>query len=737
MSIYDTLNPQQKEAVWQTEGPVLILAGAGSGKTRVLTHRIAYLIEEKGINPWNIMAITFTNKAAGEMRERVDKIVGFGSESIWVSTFHSSCVRILRRYIDRLGYDHNFTIYDTDDQKSLMKDICKKLQIDTKIHKERAILAAISSAKDELITPEEYELNAMGDFSKKKIAQAYKEYQKELKKNNALDFDDLIVKTVELFRSCPDVLDSYQERFRYIMVDEYQDTNTAQFKFVSLLAEKYKNLCVVGDDDQSIYKFRGANIGNILGFEKVFPQAKVIKLEQNYRSTQNILDAANEVIHNNMGRKNKSLWTDNEEGEPIHYRQFMNAYEEAEYIAGDISRRVREDGCQYKDCAILYRTNAQSRLFEEKFLMANIPYKLVGGVNFYARKEIKDLLSYLKTVDNGKDDLAVRRIITLPKRGIGPASLTKVQDYADQKGISFYDALRETENIPALGRAAAKITPFVTFIQSLRSKLEYVSVSELLKDIIEETGYVAELQAEGTEEAEGRIENINELITKVVSYEEENEDPTLSGFLEEVALIADIDTVDGDDNQVLLMTLHSAKGLEFPYVYLAGMEDGIFPSYMTITADDPTEIEEERRLCYVGITRAMKELTLTCAQQRMIRGETQYNRPSRFIREIPRELVELGRNFKEQKVKEIPLPKSMKQMREAFRQPAFMPKQFEVKKETSLSYNVGDTVKHIKFGVGVVKDIAEGGRDYEVTVDFDKVGVKKMFASFAKLKKVE
>ena len=737
MSIYDTLNPQQKEAVWQTEGPVLILAGAGSGKTRVLTHRIAYLIEEKGINPWNIMAITFTNKAAGEMRERVDKIVGFGSESIWVSTFHSSCVRILRRYIDRLGYDHNFTIYDTDDQKSLMKDICKKLQIDTKIHKERAILAAISSAKDELITPEEYELNAMGDFSKKKIAQAYKEYQKELKKNNALDFDDLIVKTVELFRSCPDVLDSYQERFRYIMVDEYQDTNTAQFKFVSLLAEKYKNLCVVGDDDQSIYKFRGANIGNILGFEKVFPQAKVIKLEQNYRSTQNILDAANEVIHNNMGRKNKSLWTDNEEGEPIHYRQFMNAYEEAEYIAGDISRRVREDGCQYKDCAILYRTNAQSRLFEEKFLMANIPYKLVGGVNFYARKEIKDLLSYLKTVDNGKDDLAVRRIINVPKRGIGPASLTKVQDYADQKGISFYDALRETENIPALGRAAAKITPFVTFIQSLRSKLEYVSVSELLKDIIEETGYVAELQAEGTEEAEGRIENINELITKVVSYEEENEDPTLSGFLEEVALIADIDTVDGDDNQVLLMTLHSAKGLEFPYVYLAGMEDGIFPSYMTITADDRTEIEEERRLCYVGITRAMKELTLTCAQQRMIRGETQYNRPSRFIREIPRELVELGRNFKEQKVKEIPLPKSMKQMREAFRQPAFMPKQFEVKKETSLSYNVGDTVKHIKFGVGVVKDIAEGGRDYEVTVDFDKVGVKKMFASFAKLKKVE
>ena len=736
-SIYETLNPVQQEAVYHIDGPLLILAGAGSGKTRVLTHRVAYMIEEAGINPWNIMAITFTNKAAQEMRERVDKIVSFGSEDVWVSTFHSTCVRILRRFIDKLGYDRSFTIYDTDDQKIVMRDVCKRLNIDTKVYKERSLLSAISSAKDELISPDEYRAMYPGDFAKQKIAEVYKAYQADLKKNNALDFDDLIVKTVELFRNNPDVLDYYQERFKYIMVDEYQDTNTAQFKFVSLLAEKYKNLCVVGDDDQSIYKFRGANIGNILGFEKVFPQAKVIKLEQNYRSTQNILDAANEVIHNNMGRKNKSLWTDNEEGEPIHYRQFMNAYEEAEYISGDISRRVREDGCQYKDCAILYRTNAQSRLFEEKFLMANIPYKLVGGVNFYARKEIKDLLSYLKTVDNGKDDLAVRRIINVPKRGIGPASLTKVQDYADQKGISFYDALRETENIPALGRAAAKITPFVTFIQSLRSKLEYVSVSELLKDIIEETGYVAELQAEGTEEAEGRIENINELITKVVSYEEENEDPTLSGFLEEVALIADIDTVDGDDNQVLLMTLHSAKGLEFPYVYLAGMEDGIFPSYMTITADDPTEIEEERRLCYVGITRAMKELTLTCAQQRMIRGETQYNRPSRFIREIPRELVELGRNFKEQKVKEIPLPKSMKQMREAFRQPAFMPKQFEVKKETSLSYNVGDTVKHIKFGVGVVKDIAEGGRDYEVTVDFDKVGVKKMFASFAKLKKVE
>ena len=736
MSIYDTLNTEQREAVFHTEGPVLILAGAGSGKTRVLTHRIAYLIEEKGVNPWNIMAITFTNKAAGEMRERVDKIVGFGSESIWVSTFHSSCVRMLRRFIDRLGFDTNFTIYDTDDQKTLMKDICKRLDIDTKVYKERAILAAISKAKDELIGPEEYEMNVMGDFSKRKLALAYKEYQKELKKNNALDFDDLIMKTVELFQACPDVLEYFQERFKYIMVDEYQDTNTAQFKFVSLLAGKYRNLCVVGDDDQSIYKFRGANIGNILGFENVFADAKVVRLEQNYRSTQNILNAANQVIQNNMERKRKTLWTENEEGEKLHFRQFMNAYEEAEYIVGDISKKVREHDAQYRDIAILYRTNAQSRLFEEKFLMANIPYKLVGGVNFYARKEIKDLLAYLKTVDNARDDLAVRRIINVPKRGIGATTLTRVQDYAVSQGMSFYDALKEADSISTLGRAAAKVEPFVTFIQTLRSKAEYLSPSELLKDIIESTGYVKELEAEGTEEAEARIENIDELITKVVSYEEENEEPTLSGFLEEVALVADIDSVDGDDNQVLLMTLHSAKGLEFPFVYLAGMEDGIFPSYMTITSDDPTEIEEERRLCYVGITRAMRDLTLTCAQQRMIRGETQYNKVSRFIKEIPRELVELGREFKEKKPMDIPMPTSFRQMKQAFKQPAFVPKQFEVKKADGLDYTVGDTVKHIKFGTGVVTAIVEGGRDYEVTVNFDKVGVKKMFASFAKLKKV-
>ena len=578
MSKYEGLNPMQQEAVYHTEGPVLILAGAGSGKTRVLTHRIAYLIEEKGVNPWNIMAITFTNKAAQEMRERVDQIVGFGSESIWVSTFHSSCVRMLRRFIDRIGYENNFTIYDTDDQKTVIKEVCKRLNIDTKMFKERSLMAAISSAKDELISPEAFKRDAGQDWSLQTVARVYEAYQKQLAMNNALDFDDLIAKTVELLEASPEVLDYYQQRFRYIMVDEYQDTNTAQFRFVSLLASKYRNLCVVGDDDQSIYKFRGANIGNILGYEKVVPDAKVIKLEQNYRSTQNILNAANEVIRHNLGRKEKTLWTDNEVGELLHFRQFLTGYEEAEYIAGDISKKVREGTYAYRDCAILYRTNAQSRLFEEKFLLANIPYKIVGGVNFYARKEIKDLLAYLKTIDNARDDVAVRRIINVPKRGIGATTLNRVQDYAQEQGISFYDALKEADQIPTLGRSAAKIRPFVDFVQKFRSQLDYLSVTELLNKVIEETGYVEELKAEDTEESRARIENIDELISKVVSYEQDAEEPSLDGFLSEVALIADIDSVEESDNRVLLMTLHSAKGLEFPNVYLAGMEDGIYPS---------------------------------------------------------------------------------------------------------------------------------------------------------------
>lgn len=743
MSIYDTLNPPQREAVAQTEGPVLILAGAGSGKTRVLTHRIAYLMEEMGVNPWNILAITFTNKAAQEMRERVDKLVGFGSESIWVSTFHSACVRILRRHIDNLGYDTNFTIYDTDDQKSLMKDVCRKLNIDTKVYKERSLLAQISHAKDELLTPDDMEMKAAGDYNMKKVASVYREYQAALRKNNALDFDDLIVKTVELFQNCGAVLEYYQERFKYIMVDEYQDTNTAQFKFISLLAQKYENLCVVGDDDQSIYKFRGANIGNILGFERVFPDAKVIRLEQNYRSTKNILNAANQVIANNTERKAKTLWTENEEGSKVHFRQFFNAYEEAEYVEGEIGRMKREGMGSYRDCAILYRTNAQSRIFEEKFIAANIPYKLVGGVNFYARKEIKDLLCYLKTIDNARDDLAVQRIINVPKRGIGATTLGRVQDYADNMGISLYEALRVAEEVPSIGRSLSKIDGFVTLIQSLKSKADVLSVEELLQEVIDDTGYVAELEAEDTEESRARIENIDELISKTVAYqeamEEQNQPATLSGFLEEVALVADIDTVDPDQDYVLLMTLHSAKGLEFPKVFMVGMEDGIFPSHMTISYGDDGELEEERRLCYVGITRAMKDLTLTCAQQRMIRGETQYNKVSRFVREIPRELVDLGHTIQEKKPKAedlIPTPTKYSKMKEILQSRNYKPREFKVTKSGSLDYEVGDTVRHIKFGVGIVKEIVEGGRDYEVTVEFDKVGVKKMFASFAKLKKI-
>ena len=767
MSLLDALNEPQRQAVMATDGPLLILAGAGSGKTRVLTHRTAYLIEECGVNPYNIMAITFTNKAAGEMRERIDQMVGYGSESIWVCTFHSTCVRILRRYIDRLGFGTNFTIYDSDDQKTLMKDICKRLEIDTKMYKEKMFLSAISSAKDELIDPIEFETRAAGDYVKRKQAQVYREYQQALKQNNALDFDDLIMKTVELFKLDKEVLASYQDRFRYIMVDEYQDTNTAQFELIRLLALKYQNLCVVGDDDQSIYKFRGANIYNILNFEHHFPDATVIKLEQNYRSTQNILDAANAVIANNQGRKEKRLWTDNGAGDKITFEQLDTAAEEADFVARDIARRVRKGEYQYKDCAILYRTNAQSRLFEERFITANIPYKIFGGVNFYARKEVKDLLAYLKTIDNGQDDLAVRRIINIPKRGIGAASINKVALYAQEQEISFYDALCVAEQVPGLGKAAAKIRPFVLFIQSMKAKAKLLSVADLLQEVIETTGYVRELEAEGTDEAEARIENIDELISKAVDYAEGEEAPTLNGFLENVALVADIDSFDENSAYVVLMTLHSAKGLEFPNVYLAGLEDGLFPSYMSITSDNSqAEIEEERRLAYVGITRAKKNLTITSARVRMVRGQTQYGKVSRFVREIPPEL--LSGKIYEPKTKEEPIEQStFQKARKAFRtvpsyggsgygkevgegygstfrsSKATKPVYTKVENQRdfgsaggALSYQVGDRVRHIKFGDGEVMAIVSGGRDYEVTVDFDKVGTKKMFASFAKLKKI-
>ena len=647
MAVYDTLNKPQKEAVFHTEGPLLILAGAGSGKTRVLTHRIAYLIEEKGVNPWNILAITFTNKAAEEMRQRVDSLVGIGAESIWVSTFHSMCVRILRRYIDRLGYDNRFTIYDTDDQKTLMKEVCRKTDIDTKRFKERMLLSVISSAKNEMILPEEFELNAGGDFVQLKIAKVYKEYEAQMRANNALDFDDLLVKTVQLLETQPDVRENYQERFRYIMVDEYQDTNTVQFRLVSLLAGKYRNLCVVGDDDQSIYKFRGANIRNILDFEKEFSDAKVIKLEQNYRSVGNVLEVANSVIRNNKGRKEKTLWTDNEKGEKIRLRQFDTAYDEAQFIAEDIKDETAQ-GANYSDHAVLYRTNAQSRLLEEKFVAMNIPYKIVGGINFYSRREIKDVLSYLKTIDNGKDDLAVRRIINVPKRGIGLTTINRIQESAAARGIGFYDALSAPDLIPGIGRSASKLDSFAALIEYFKGRSEESGVTDLLTEVIEKTGYTESLEADDPEELEARVQNIDELVSKAAVYEESCSDrgerPTLSGFLEEVALVADIDSVAEDRDYVILMTLHSAKGLEFPIVYMTGMEDGLFPSYMTIVSDDSTEIEEERRLCYVGITRAEKILNLTSAKSRMVRGETQMNKVSRFINEIPKDYMHIENN---------------------------------------------------------------------------------------------
>ncbi len=735
MSIYDSLNPAQKEAVYCTEGPLLILAGAGSGKTRVLTHRISYLIDEKDVNPWNILAITFTNKAAGEMRERVDRLVGMGAEQIWVSTFHSMCVRMLRRFIDHLGYDRNFTIYDTDDQKNVMKEVCKKLNIDTKIYKERMILSAISSAKNEMISSREYELAAQGDYSKRRIAEAYNEYEAVLRKNNALDFDDLLVKTVELLKNNEDVLKLYQDRFKYIMVDEYQDTNTVQFKLVSLLAGKYRNLCVVGDDDQSIYKFRGANIYNILNFEKEYPDATVIKLEQNYRSTKHILDTANAVIRNNTGRKDKTLWTANEEGKKVRLRRYQNERDEALHIVSEIGNKVSKGEAKYNEFAILYRTNAQSRVLEERFVTQSIPYKIVGGVNFYQRKEIKDILAYLKTIDNGRDDLAVRRIINIPKRGIGATTLSRVADYGAQRGLNFYESLEMCDDIPMIGKAVDKIKGFVNMIDVFKAKLDYVGLAELVQEILDETGYVKELEAESTEEAMGRIENIDELMNKVIAYEEEEDEPTLSGFLEDVALVSDIDGLDETEDYVVLMTLHSAKGLEFPYVYLSGMEDGLFPSYMSIVNDDPLEIEEERRLCYVGITRAMKELTLTCARSRMVHGTTQYNKVSRFVEEIPADLLDKGAASREKKETHIVRPSERNVKKSAGIQTQYG-KTFEVKKASALDYAVGDQVKHIKFGVGTVLDIVDGGKDYEVTVNFQKAGVKKMFASFAKLKLV-
>lgn len=748
MSIYDKLNEQQKEGVFTTEGAVLILAGAGSGKTGVLTHRIAHLIDDLGVNSYNILAITFTNKAAKEMKERVDRLVGMGADSAWIMTFHAACVRILRRYICRIGYDNNFTIYDTDDQKSVIKDILKRKNLDPKQYKDRTILSVISNAKDNLISPDDMYQSSGGNYNTMKTAEIYREYQEQLKKNNAVDFDDIIGLTVKLFNEDKEVLRYYQERFRYIMVDEYQDTNRAQFNLIRLLAGGHGNLCVVGDDDQSIYKFRGADINNILDFEKYFNDAKIIKLEQNYRSTQKILDVANEVIKNNAGRKDKRLWTSVKDGTKVIFNVYENGYEEARGIAEDIAHRHLHDRKDYSDFAILYRTNAQSRSLEEKLIEKNIPYRIYGGINFYARREIKDILAYLKTIDNARDDLAVKRILNVPKRGIGAASVAKVDDYAYENDITFYVALRQAKEVPGLQRAVSKVEGFVTQIEILKSKSQYIGVGKLIEEIIETVGYsdYIDTESESDEQATERRQNIDELISKAVQYEETVDEPSLSGFLEEVALVADIDNLDENNDMVSLMTIHSAKGLEFPIVYLAGMEDGLFPSYMSISTGDESDIEEERRLCYVGITRAKETLIMSAARMRTVRGETQMNRTSRFVREIPKELLAesaqmLKKNSEFSSITgkdhmELPVRKRGQVAFNSYQRETISNTVFDKKTDSAPDYVVGDRVRHIKFGEGTVADMINGGRDYEVTVDFDTAGRKKMFAGFAKLVKI-
>lgn len=740
--MYDHLNEPQREAVFTTEGPLLLLAGAGSGKTGVLTHRIAHLIKDLDVDPYRILAITFTNKAAGEMRERVDKLVGETARYMWISTFHSACVRILRQHAQVLGYSQQFSIYDTSDMKTLIKNILKMRNIDPKTYKPQMFLSKISNAKNEMISPEEFILSATTSMEKL-VGEVYKDYQQGLKDNNALDFDDLLMKTVELFQNHPDILSSWQERFRYILIDEYQDTNQAQFLLVTLLARKYKNLCVVGDDDQSIYRFRGANIGNILNFEEHYPEAKVIKLEQNYRSTQSILDIANHVIANNKNRKDKKLWTANGVGLKPSVKIFETYLEEADFIATSIQAKHYE-GVPYQDIAILYRTNAQSRVLEEKFIRSQIPHQLIGGLSFYARKEVKDIMSYLKTVGDGQDDIAVERILNEPKRGIGATTQERVRQFAQLEGISFYEALTKIDYIPDCKRGAKAIKEFTSLIGKLKSYLEEVKLSELVKLIIEETHYEEALRLENTEEADARIDNLYELVSKVVQYEESTDHPSLEGFLEDIALVADIDQHQENEDRVTLMTLHSAKGLEFPYVFLTGMEDGLFPSFQSImeSENDPDAMEEERRLCYVGMTRARESLTMTGAKVRMVRGERQWNTPSRFISEIPTSMISIsGDAFMSSPKKNVPVFR--RQSSNYFKQSQVETKNYQKIVPTNLStgkasltYGVGDRVAHLKFGEGLVQDIADGGRDYEVTVDFGTVGRKKLFASFARLKKV-
>lgn len=741
---FEKLNDMQQKAVLQKDGPVLILAGAGSGKTGALTVRVAKLIES-GVKPWNILAITFTNKAAREMRERVDALVGDQGKDIWVSTFHSSCVRILRRDIDKIGYERSFSIYDADDQEKVVKNAFKQLNysLTDKEFSVKSVITEINKQKEELIPPEEYAKRTDRNPRKEKIALVYQKYQQILKDSNALDFDDLIYKTVLLFRTKPEILDYYQERFRYIMVDEYQDTNTAQYTLIKLLAAKYQNLCVVGDDDQSIYGWRGANIRNILDFEQDFPNTFVIKLEQNYRSTKTILDAANAVIHNNVSRKDKTLWTDNEAGSIIRINKSDNEYEEAKFVADKIVK-LHESGRPYQDFAVLYRTNAQSRAVEDQLVKKGIPYRLFGGVRFYERKEIKDIISYLKILANPMDNVAMMRIVNVPKRGIGDTSLDKVADFAASQGISMYEAMGRLEEIPELKTRAKKFKEFYDLLLELQSIASSAAITGLIDAILKKTGYITELESENTEEARMRIENIDEFVSKAAEFEKVADTPDLTSFLEDIALVADIDNYTEDMDTVVLMTLHSAKGLEFPYVFMVGMEEGIFPSFRIIMYGNELEMEEERRLCYVGITRAREELFLTYAKSRMQHGKTQFATPSRFLKEIPDELIEKPKPAPEKPKFISPMSKAKAGMNRFTPNPYGMagaarkPINTELPKPENIAidFQVGDSVRAPKYGVGKVKAITASGADYEVEVSFKDKGNKKFMAGLSKLKKV-
>ena len=763
-------NPEQEKAILHNEGPLLILAGAGSGKTRVLTYRIAHLITDCDVNPYNIMAITFTNKAAKEMRERIDKIVGDGSEYIWVSTFHSTCVRILRKFISTIGYNSDFTIYDTADQKSLISDIIKILGIDPKRYKERDFMNVISHCKDELITPEEYAKSVQKDFSKQNHAKVYAEYQRRLKGNNALDFDDLLMKTVELLTANTDALNYYRMRFHYILVDEYQDTNTAQFMLIKLLAEytapdgkKLHNLCVVGDDDQSIYKFRGANIGNILNFEKYYPEAEVIKLEQNYRSSGNILNLANEVISKNTARKEKKLWTDKNGGSDVRLINYSSGYDEAYGIINEIYESTSNEKSSYSDYAILYRTNAQSRLFEEALVKKNIPYKLVGSVNFYQRKEIKDILAYLRTINNASDDIALKRVINIPKRGIGLTTLDYLDEYATAHGLSLFDSLKRLNMIDTIKeKGKEKLRSFYNLINNFHRRFEEAAKNEIpekgssifditneLLDTIDYRDFI--ITGLEDDEADDKLANIDELMSKIKDYENSRDTSvSLGEFLADIALMSDLDELEENNEKVTLMTVHSAKGLEFNDVYLAGMDDGLFPSYMSINSGSYDDIEEERRLCYVGITRAKQNLTLTHANTRMIRGDFQGYPLSRFISDVPRYLLKMvagsnpnphigaaSRSFTSPSISE---KRSSYGSARAYASNAATNAKLYASSfskssdsKTPPAYKEGDRVIHPKFGAGTVQEISNIGKDFEVTVDFDDFGIKKLIAAFAKL----